>query len=203
MNAKSEKLVKPFFETCWKGVIEIVVPLNHNGKHLGMLYAGSWRQEDAEPSSELRSKGIKEFYKLPLFDESKAENISMILDFFTKGMLAEIERWHIIDIPKYSRMGKIKLFIINNLDKQIQLSSLSEHLGISKSRTSFLLKRFFNQSFSQLVCEERIRRAKILLLGTDDSVSMIAEQVGINDEYYFNKVFKKIAGVPPGKFRKM
>ena len=203
MNAKSEKLAEPFFETCWKGVTEIVVPLNHNGKHLGMLYAGSWRKKDMAPPRELNKKAAKEFYKLPLFDESKAENISMILYFFTKGMLAEIEQWHIIDIPKYSRMGKIKLFIMNNLDKQIQLSSLSEHLGISKSRTSFLLKRFFNQSFSQLLCEERIRRAKILLLGTDDSVSMIAEQVGINDEYYFNKVFKKIAGIPPGKFRKL
>lgn len=203
MNIKSEMLGEPFVETCWKGVTEIIIPISRNVKHLGMLYAGSWRKESTKAPAELSKKEMKEFAKLQIFDELKAKKISMILSFFIQGMLAEIEQWTAIDVPKYSRAGIIRLFIQNNLEKPLQLSDLSKHLGISRSRTSFLLKYFFNESFSQLITEERITRAKILLLGTDDSIGMIAEQVGINDEYYFNKVFKKSTGIPPGKFRKM
>lgn len=203
MNVKSEMIGEPFVETCWKGVTEIIVPMSRNAKHFGMLYAGLWRKQSTKAPVDLNKKEMKEFAKLHIFDEVKAKRISMILSFFVKGMLAEIEHWNVIDIPKHSRAGMIKSFILDNLEKPLQLSTLSKHLGISRSRTSFLLKHFFNLSFSQLITNERIKRAKILLLGTDDSIAMIAEQVGINDEYYFNKIFKKSTGVPPGKFRKM
>lgn len=46
MNSVFEKQIEhALVETCWKGITEIIIPFNLNGKHLGMLYAGSWRKK--------------------------------------------------------------------------------------------------------------------------------------------------------------
>ena len=47
----------------------------------------------------------------------------------------------------------------------------------------------------------RIEHAKTLLLG-GFSISEVCEKVGFTDLYYFAKTFKKITGIPPGKFIK-
>ena len=48
----------------------------------------------------------------------------------------------------------------------------------------------------------RIQRAKELLADETMTVSEIAEIVGYNDYFYFIKVFKKVQGISPSKYRK-
>jgi AraC-like DNA-binding protein len=48
----------------------------------------------------------------------------------------------------------------------------------------------------------RIEIAKKMIRDNSLSIAHIAQQVGLNDVIYFNKLFKRITGCPPGKFRK-
>jgi len=48
----------------------------------------------------------------------------------------------------------------------------------------------------------RIERAKQLLLTTEDRLYFIADHVGFNNEYYFNRRFKQTVGVSPGQYRR-
>ncbi len=47
----------------------------------------------------------------------------------------------------------------------------------------------------------RIQRTKHLLLHTEKSIKDISTLVGFDDPYYFSKVFKKMEGISPTKFR--
>jgi AraC-like DNA-binding protein len=48
----------------------------------------------------------------------------------------------------------------------------------------------------------RLRKAKLLLETTNQTVSEIAYQVGFNDPAWFSRVFKEEYGVSPSESRK-
>ena len=55
-------------------------------------------------------------------------------------------------------------------------------------------------SFQEYVTQQRIQRAKRLLLSTDMKIYEVALAVGIEDMNYFSYRFKSIVGVSPKKF---
>ena len=58
------------------------------------------------------------------------------------------------------------------------------------------------QTILQYTNRLRITKAKELLHFTNDSVSEIAAEVGIEDLYYFSRLFKKLVGMSPSEYRK-
>jgi len=56
-------------------------------------------------------------------------------------------------------------------------------------------------TFREHLNRVRIEESKHLLLTTEDSLADIAVAVGFPDQSYYCKVFKKLMGLPPGKFR--
>ncbi len=53
----------------------------------------------------------------------------------------------------------------------------------------------------QYITQLRIAEAQNLLLSTQLSVTDIAMQCGYNNSNYFQSVFSKLVGIPPGKYR--
>ena len=100
--------------------------------------------------------------------------------------------------------------IIRRVVKEIQetylsdvsLGDLAEKYGISISYLSRLLKEELGLSFSEYLASRRMQKAKELLKDETLSVESIAESVGYHDYFYFTRVFKKITGITPSKYRK-
>ncbi len=201
MNRKATAIGHPFIETCWKGIREIVVPLRQNGAHLGMLYAGSWQGEETPPN-DLPPDFAAAYAKLPPWDSDRGQCLMAILQTVAVGLLHTLNEFNALEAPAHTRANRIATFIRECAATPVGLDDLAAHLGLSRSRTSFLLKEHFHKSFSRLLHEERIRRAKTLLAGSKDNLADIAKRVGFHDEYHFNRVFKRVAGLPPGQFRK-
>lgn len=202
MNAKCEALPEVFVETCWKGVTEIVVPLQLNGEHLGMFYVGAWRGDEsalAKMSENMKRK----WRELERFDPANAERLIPLLKLFVKGMLAELAASRKVGRATRSRAGRIRRFFTERSSEPLQLEDLCVLLNLSRSRTSALLQELFGKTFNTLLNEERVNRAKMLLLSSDDTVSDVATAVGMEDAYYFSRVFKKLTGFPPGRYRQI
>ena len=89
-----------------------------------------------------------------------------------------------------------------NYTTNITLTYLSKKYGISISYLSSLIKEELQLSFSEYIASKRVRKAKELLADEKLSIEEIAEQVGYSDYFYFTKVFKKVAGISPSKYRK-
>ena len=56
-------------------------------------------------------------------------------------------------------------------------------------------------SFREQLCRIRVEESKRLLLQKDYSLVDIALAMGFPDQSYYSKVFKRIVGVTPGKYR--
>ena len=86
--------------------------------------------------------------------------------------------------------------------EDISLTSLAAKYSVSMGHLSKIIKEHLQVNFSDYIASLRIQRAKELL--SDDSLSIqeIAEIVGYDDYFYFTKVFKKVEGISPSKYRK-
>lgn len=87
-------------------------------------------------------------------------------------------------------------------DGDFTLKKLATELGFSPSYLSVLIKKELGMPFQDYLVQERIKKAKLLLLTTDLRIYEIAEQVGFEDMNYFSQRFKQITGVTPRQFKK-
>lgn len=86
--------------------------------------------------------------------------------------------------------------------EDISLTSLAAKYNLSMGRLSEMIKENLKVNFSDYIASLRIQRAKELLRDESISIQEIAEIVGYNDYFYFTKVFKKVEGISPSKYRK-
>jgi AraC-like DNA-binding protein len=205
MNAEGEKLGRFFISECWKGTVEIVVPIMRNGAHLGSFFVGVWKKSETEigfGSRRVSDRIIAEYTKLQEFDSERCQAIGRMASVFVRGLLDELSLSKGWDDVNLGYRGSVARFIHNSAASSPRLADLASELSLSPSRCSHLVKELFGVSFTDLLTSERIRRARTMLLSTDYTVGEIAEKIGISDEYHFNKVFKRHVGLPPGRFRK-
>lgn len=80
-------------------------------------------------------------------------------------------------------------------------TDLAQELGISEAAVSRVINSHFGKSFPQLLNEYRIEDSKHLLLDTDASIKVIAEEVGFNSLPSFNRSFKDLVGQSPSGYR--
>ncbi len=201
MNTECLRHHEPFVSNCWKGLKQIVVPLRYEGRHCGMLYAGCWCGERPVPR-ELTEEFRQIHAELAELTDDKAESLTRIMEFFARGLILSLHEYGALNSPSEPRAARIARFIRLHAAEKIQLSDLASHLELSNSRTSIVVNSLFGASFISLLTEERMRRAKALLLSSEEKVKDIAIKVGFNDEYHFNRIFHKFEGLPPGEFRR-
>ena len=92
-------------------------------------------------------------------------------------------------------------YIRHNYNRNITLEEIAKSVNLSKVYFSQLFKNETGMNFTDFLIQFRIEEAAKLLKSTDMKVYEIAEQVGIPDQHYFNRLFKNITGVTPKKFR--
>jgi AraC-like DNA-binding protein len=96
---------------------------------------------------------------------------------------------------------KILKFMQARLSEKIALEDVAKEVFLTPNYVSHLIKRETGKTFSGLILEKRIERAKELLQFTPKRLAEIAEEVGFSDEAYFSKRFKLATGKTPKKFR--
>ena len=96
----------------------------------------------------------------------------------------------------------ISHFIEENYMKKIRVQDICNHFFISQRSFFKVFKSNTHETFVEYLTRIRIDKSKELLLHTPKTLPEIADAVGIGDYYYFNKIFKKVTGTTPLKFRK-
>ena len=92
-------------------------------------------------------------------------------------------------------------FVRENFQSKITLDEAAAYVNLSPSYLSKLFKKELDQNFNNYLNHIRVEKSKNYLINTDIPLIDIAGMCGFEDQSYFSKVFKKFAGISPGKFR--
>jgi len=103
--------------------------------------------------------------------------------------------------PKRRLVRDVKEYIDENYKESMSLMSLAERFYINKEYLSKIFKEEYGFTVNGYIAHARVSRAKELLRFTDMTVEEISYAVGIADMNYFSRMFKRVEGMSPKKYR--
>ena len=103
--------------------------------------------------------------------------------------------------PCSSRLDAMLEYIRSNYSKNITRADLAREFRLTPQYINFLFKKQIGMSPGEVIMREKVRAAADMISKGRFNVSEAAWQLGFSDPLYFSRVFRKIVGVPPSKFK--
>lgn len=141
----------------------------------------------------------------------RQEGWQSIIKSWLKVLLGQLYRYYNLDSAlvtdgseynNYKRIETVVEYINNNYSEGLKLEELAELAMMNKSYFSTYFSSVMGVSVFEYVEKVRMKNAKRLLRITDMTVLDIALQCGYKSNAYFDRVFKKVTGLTPFKYRK-
>lgn len=96
----------------------------------------------------------------------------------------------------------LKSYIDMHTEENISIKALSKLIFRSESQTIRIFRQNFNKTPYDYLLENKINRAKTIILNTNMSIKETAYHLGFADEHYFSGIFRKKTGFSPTEYRK-
>lgn len=103
--------------------------------------------------------------------------------------------------PNAVLLGRAVAYMEEHLAEPLDRDSVARAAGLSGSHFSRLIKEKTGRTFTDLMAQYRVDRAKALLRRTGKSLIQIAWDCGFEDQSYFSRVFKRYTGASPRAYR--
>ena len=141
-----------------------------------------------------------------------AENPSRLyVDSLCTAAVAKlISRFSNCETPTYVshglsawRLKKVREFIDAHLEQHVSLSDLANAAGLSQMHFASQFRKACGTRPHEYLLQQRIERAKDLLLNTRSSLLEIALAVGFETHSHFTNTFKRFTGAAPAEWRNM
>lgn len=97
---------------------------------------------------------------------------------------------------------RIRGYLERYYNEKITLDNLSSIFNISVRQMNRLMKEETGASVIEWLHQIRIERAKHYLSKNGEKVVTVANMVGYDDPAFFSKLFTRMVGIPPGKYRR-
>lgn len=99
------------------------------------------------------------------------------------------------------RLKRVMAYIDENIGEAISLADLAQTAGLSRMYFAARFRTATGLRPHEYILRRRIERAKDMLAKTNESLVEIALNVGFQTQAHFTTVFKRFAGVTPGRWR--
>ncbi len=224
----STRLSMSMVEERYKIEDEFLEAIEHGDAQSALLYSSTFRKFQLEPRNTDIVRNYKNFFYVlntllrkavqradvhpAHIDETSAYFFRMIEASRSLETLRTISPEM---IRRYCRLvlnhslrkySKTIQRVINHVDFHLtDPLSLKVLAGIAKVNASYLSTQFkkeTGQNLTDHINQKRIQKAVFFLNTTEMPIHAIAERVGILDENYFSRLFKRIQGMPPSEYRK-
>lgn len=152
-----------------------------NGSDIQEAFKKIWRARGTNFESRIHMTG--ELYSaLSLFISQEQEHASPSVRYFERA----------VDYIK-------KNYFFYNLS----VESIAEILNINRSYLYMIFKDTCGLSPKEYLTDFRIKQACTLLIQSRISITSVSYSVGYEDNMYFSKVFRKVMGMTPSKYREL
>ena len=115
--------------------------------------------------------------------------LTQMTDFFQGRQNGDLE------LPL--KLRQMMEFVRNHRSRKIGLKDLTRTSGLSISAVGRMFQKNLGINPVAFITRDKIDYAKHLLAGTRLQVAETGRQVGIDDPYYFSKLFRKTTGMTP------
>ena len=100
-----------------------------------------------------------------------------------------------------SGVTEAALFIRRNYARPVSVTDIAVHVNLSRTYLTEQFKRIYGMPPHEYLTAYRLSAAKNLLINTSMTVTEIAEKTGFRDVYSFSRVFSRMNGISPAKYR--
>lgn len=201
------KKKQPVSHICHAGLLDIAIPIMDNQSILGYIILGQLKVDDnfqnvkkSFSSNELSVDNLEELYNaLPIKNKEFIKSITNLATILAKHLFLE----KIVKPKKVSTLDALVNFINNNIQSPLSVEYIAQQNFVSVSLVYKLFYKNFNLSVKNYINKKRCELALSLLMFSDKSLNDVAFEVGFSSLSYFSKVFKKLYGVSPLKYRQI
>jgi AraC family L-rhamnose operon regulatory protein RhaS len=97
-------------------------------------------------------------------------------------------------------LTKAKSYIASHIHRPLRTAELADACELHPVYLASLFREHMGMSVKEYMNQSRMERAKELLRSGEYSVAEAAERCGMEDPFYFSKVFKRTVGVSPASY---
>lgn len=129
------------------------------------------------------------------------------IEFYKETFDSLISKLYEFILPLKSRkyrpeVCEIMTYINSHLSSKLTLNMIANHINMNESYISHLFKTETGMSLMTYINSVKMQQAKELLSNPSYRIKDISELLGFENQFYFNKIFKKTYGVSPSSFQK-
>ncbi len=196
---------QPVSHICHAGLLDIAIPIMHNQSILGYILLGQLKVDnDFKPikrnfiADGLDIDKLEVLYgNLPIKNDSFIKSIINLATILAKHLLLE----DIVKPTNPSTLDTLVSFINENIHLPLSVEYIAQQNFVSVSLVYKLFYKNFNTSVKDYINKKRCELSLSLLMFSDKSLNDVAFEVGFSSLSYYSKVFKKLYGVSPFKYR--
>jgi AraC family transcriptional regulator len=100
------------------------------------------------------------------------------------------------------QVRRSKEVMLGNIDSNISLARVAKECRLSKSQFGRAFKQTLGRPPHRWLLEQRVEKAKGLLVTPRIPISEIALGAGFTDQAHFTRVFSSVTGTTPGAWRR-
>ena len=104
-------------------------------------------------------------------------------------------------VRQFNPVEEARLFIKQNIDADITVSEVAEHIGMNPEYCTKLFKKATGYTLKEYIVQEKMEAAKVLLQTTELPITLISSHVGYGNYSNFTRSFKQVTGMTPMEYR--
>lgn len=104
--------------------------------------------------------------------------------------------------PHFLVLNKALTYMEEHLHEPLKRDDVARHVGMSPGHFSKIMTERLGRSFTELLNQYRINRAKYLITRSGYNLTAIALECGFFDQSHLSRTFRKSTGLSPGNYRK-
>jgi AraC-like DNA-binding protein/ligand-binding sensor protein len=198
---------------CHAGLLDMALPILHNGRLVAILSCGQIRTQPAEDGCSLvrdrlchlrlPEEQITSAYLRTRYLDARQVDAAMRLITFFAQHLCEVYQ-QLLDAADDRTRDEIERagqYVRENLNGDTSLVAAASYVDLSPAYLSRLFHLNSGIRFTDYVNQARIDRAVLLLEQTSTGITQVAFECGFNSISQFNRVFRRIRACAPSDCR--